>query len=254
MSDYCVTTKPYAPNVQDIYAAVGLRPADQKIRGSLFLLLPFLRAVQLPDVHADHSDPEHHVRRKLFVRVCRETAARGTEQGVSGHALQLHLFAYFPGILHAERPDAAGRGGHLHQPAEQPVPLSGRLDHGEHAHENPAADAQRDVLSRDGHERRLFFGPAQGRHHLENHLRRGRGAVLHHQHPAGVVPRTVSDHRLYRDDGGYLLGAGRLLGAVSPGGGAADRQHRQKTPPPGPHQPTAHGRDGRHARRIARGH
>ena len=56
------------------------------------------------------------------------------------------------------------------------------------------------------------------------------------------------------DDGGHFVGAGHLLGAVPPGGGPADRQHREETPPPGPHQPAAHGRDGLDARRVALGH
>ncbi len=37
---------------------------------------------------------------------------------------------------------------HLHQPDEQPVPLPRRMDHGEHAHADPATHAQRNVLAR----------------------------------------------------------------------------------------------------------
>ena len=65
----------------------------------------------------------------------------------------------------------------------------------------------------------FFSDQRKGRHHFENHLRRRRGAVLHHQHPAGGFPRAVPHHRLYGDDGRHIVGAGSLLGAVSARGG-----------------------------------
>ena len=128
------------------------------------------------------------------------------------------------------------------------------MDGREHAHAHPAAHAQRDVLQSRGHERGLFQRPAQGRHHLENHLGRRRGAVLHHQHLAGGFPRTVPHHRLYGHDGRHLVGAGTLLGAFPARRGTDHRQHRQAPAPSRTHKPAAHGRTGLDTRRIALGH
>ena len=69
-------------------------------------------------------------------------------------------------------------------------------------------------------------------------------AVLHHQHPAGGIPRALPYHRLLHLDGQHLVAADTLLNPLPARGGSYHRLHRQAPAPPRTARPGAYGRYG----------